>query len=110
VAFASRVSSEGPAPERRSTVSRVPGERTLGEVMLPAWGGLAEQTTRGSGLGRRSDRYVSYFTNKNLGSNVWGPGPTIVVAKLASPTITGVRVNKAFSVGDTDNSGAPDTG
>lgn len=45
------------------------------------------------------------ITNKNLGSNVWGLGPAIVVGKLAGPIVAGVLVNTVFSLGGTSGRG-----
>jgi hypothetical protein len=45
------------------------------------------------------------ISNKALGSNVWGLGPSFVVVKLAGPIVTGVLVNNAFSLGGTTRRG-----
>lgn len=45
-------------------------------------------------------------TNKTLGSNVWGAGPTFVVVKLASPWVYGALVNNVFSFGGTGGLGS----
>lgn len=44
-------------------------------------------------------------SNKLLGSNVWGLGPTFVVVKLAGPIVAGGLVNNVFSLGGTSGSG-----
>src|SRR5215469_5135276 len=41
------------------------------------------------------------ISNKTLGSNVWGLGPSFVVVKLAGPIVAGVLVNNVFSLGGT---------
>ena len=41
------------------------------------------------------------ISNKALGSNVWGLGPSVVVVKLAGPIVAGVLVNNIFSLGGT---------
>ena len=46
------------------------------------------------------------ITNKRLGSNVWGLGPSFVVVKLAGPIVGGVLVNNIFSLGGTSGRGA----
>jgi hypothetical protein len=44
-------------------------------------------------------------TNKTLGSNVWGLGPSFVAVKLAGPIVAGVLVNNIFSLGGTTSRG-----
>ena len=48
---------------------------------------------------------IPTISNKNLGSNVWGAGPTFIVVKLAPPWVAGVLVNNAFSFGGTGPGG-----
>lgn len=45
------------------------------------------------------------ISNKTLGSNVWGLGPSFVVVKLAGPIVAGVLVNNVFSLGGTTGRG-----
>jgi hypothetical protein len=45
------------------------------------------------------------ISNKPLGSNVWGLGPSFVVVKLAGPIVGGVLVNNVFSLGGTRGRG-----
>jgi len=45
------------------------------------------------------------ITNKTLGSNVWGLGPSFVVVKLAGPIVAGILVNNIFSFGGTTGRG-----
>jgi hypothetical protein len=45
------------------------------------------------------------ISNKALGSNVSGLGPSFVVVKLAGPIVTGVLVNNTFSLGGTTRRG-----
>jgi len=45
------------------------------------------------------------ISNKTLGSNVWGLGPSFVVVKLAGPIVGGVLVNNIFSLGGTKGLG-----
>jgi len=44
---------------------------------------------------------IPTISNKTLGSNVWGLGPSVVVVKLAGPIVAGVLVNNIFSLGGT---------
>ncbi len=44
---------------------------------------------------------IPTISNKTLGSNVWGLGPSFVVVKLAGPIVAGVLVNNVFSLGGT---------
>ena len=44
-------------------------------------------------------------SNKSLGSNVWGVGPTFVVVKTAGPIVAGGLVNNVFSLGGTSGRG-----
>ena len=39
------------------------------------------------------------ISNKTLGSNVWGLGPSVVVVKLAGPIVAGALANNVFSLG-----------
>jgi hypothetical protein len=45
------------------------------------------------------------ISNRALGSNVWGLGPSMVVVKLAGPIVAGVLVNNVFSLGGTAGRG-----
>jgi hypothetical protein len=45
------------------------------------------------------------ISNKELGSNVWGLGPSFVVVKLAGPIVAGILVNNVFSLGGTTSRG-----
>ena len=45
------------------------------------------------------------ISNKRLGSNVWGLGPSVVVVKLAGPIVAGALVNNVFSLGGTSGRG-----
>jgi hypothetical protein len=45
------------------------------------------------------------ISNKTLGSNVWGLGPSFVAVKLAGPIVAGVLVNNVFSLGGTTSRG-----
>jgi hypothetical protein len=45
------------------------------------------------------------ITHKNIGSNVWGLGPAIVVVKLAGPIVAGMLVNNVVSLGGTSGRG-----
>jgi hypothetical protein len=41
------------------------------------------------------------ITNKNLGSNIWGLGPAVVLVRTAHPWVYGALVNTVFSLGGT---------
>jgi hypothetical protein len=45
------------------------------------------------------------ISNKTLGSNVWGLGPSFVVVKMAGPIVAGVLINNVFSFGGTTQRG-----
>lgn len=45
------------------------------------------------------------ISNKALGSNVWGLGPSLAVVKLAGPIVAGVLINNVFSLGGTKGRG-----
>jgi len=45
------------------------------------------------------------ISNKTLGSNVWGLGPSFVIVKLAGPIVAGILVNNVFSLGGTTGRG-----
>jgi hypothetical protein len=45
------------------------------------------------------------ISNKALGSNVWGLGPSFVVVKLAGPIVAGILVNDIVSLGGTAGRG-----
>ena len=48
---------------------------------------------------------IPTISNKTLGSNVWGAGPTAVIVKLAGPWVAGVLINNVFSMGGTTSVG-----
>ena len=48
---------------------------------------------------------IPTISNKTLGSNVWGAGPTAVVVKLTGPWVAGALINNVFSLGGTTDSG-----
>jgi hypothetical protein len=48
---------------------------------------------------------IPTISNKALGSNVWGLGPTFVAVKMAGPIVAGVLVNNVFSLGGTTGRG-----
>lgn len=49
---------------------------------------------------------VPTISNKTLGSNVWGLGPSAVVVRTVHPWVVGTLVNNVFSMGGTDGRGA----
>jgi hypothetical protein len=48
---------------------------------------------------------IPTISNKSLGSNVWGAGPSAVIVKLAGPWVAGGLVNNVFSFGGTTGQG-----